>query len=99
MKETADADDLTKVWGIGPVFAEALVAAGIDTFAKLADAEIDALRGIIDADTKKSAESVNEETWAAQARLAAAGDWDGLQAFIDEQKAEGGTTSAPAEDA
>ncbi|MEM6325740.1 MAG: 50S ribosomal protein L17 [Bacteroidota bacterium] len=95
--EATEADDLTKIWGIGPVFAEALTAGGIGTFSALAEADIETLRGIIDTDTKKSADSVNEETWAAQARLAADGDWDGLQAFIDEQKAEGGSSSAPAE--
>ena len=35
-KETAKADDLKKIEGAGPKAAEALVNAGVDTFAKLA---------------------------------------------------------------
>ncbi|GMQ85795.1 MAG: hypothetical protein BMS9Abin07_1363 [Acidimicrobiia bacterium] len=39
----ADPDDLTAVKGIGPVYAERLVAAGYDTFATLVAAGADAV--------------------------------------------------------
>jgi large subunit ribosomal protein L17 len=91
-------DDLTRIFGVGPVFATALRGAGIDTFEKLAGADLDTLRGVIDRGTKTSDEAANEETWATQARLAAAGDWDGLAAFAEEQKAAGGTTHHPSDD-
>ena len=89
----AESDDLTKVWGIGPVFAKALAGKGIATFAALAEADLDTLRAAIGEGSKSADTSVNEETWADQARLAAAGDWDGLAAYIDSLK--GGATPAP----
>ena len=39
------ADDLTGVKGIGPVYAERLVEAGITTFAELANADVAAVAG------------------------------------------------------
>jgi predicted flap endonuclease-1-like 5' DNA nuclease len=41
-------DDLTRVSGIGPVFAARLRAAGIDSFAKLADSDDATLAEIAD---------------------------------------------------
>lgn len=75
-KKKANAgDDLTKVEGIGPKMSKALIAAGIDTFAKLAQTSEEALREIISA---AGMSSPSLPTWAEQAALAAAGDWDGL---------------------
>lgn len=74
---TAEADDLTKLEGVGKKMAAALVAGGFDTFAKIAAASEDELRHAIEAAGMKLAPSLG--TWAEQARLAAAGDWDGLQ--------------------
>ena len=91
------ADDLTKLWGIGPVFAGALNDAGIATFADLADANLDALRAAINAGSETSDEAANEETWSEQARLAVAGDWAGLDAYIETLKEEGGTAHTPPE--
>jgi predicted flap endonuclease-1-like 5' DNA nuclease len=39
------ADDLTEVKGIGPVYAQRLVDAGITSFAMLANADVDAVAG------------------------------------------------------
>ena len=39
------ADDLTEVKGIGPVYAQRLVDAGITSFAKLANADVAAVAG------------------------------------------------------
>jgi len=44
-KPSAGPDDLTAVKGIGPVYAERLAAAGIDSFAALASASADAAGG------------------------------------------------------
>ena len=92
------ADDLTKVWGVGPVFAAALNDAGITTFAQLAAADLDALRTAIAEGSNASDESANEETWAQQARLLANGDTDGHAAFVERLKA-GETPEAPAAEA
>lgn len=73
---STEPDDLTRIEGIGPKYAEILVAAGIDSFAKLAQMSEDAIATTIqDGGGRKSASIA---TWAEQARLAAAGDWDGL---------------------
>jgi predicted flap endonuclease-1-like 5' DNA nuclease len=55
------ADDLTQVKGIGPVYAERLVDAGITTFAELADADVAAVAG-----AARVSESV-AESWLEQA--------------------------------
>jgi large subunit ribosomal protein L21 len=74
-------DDLTKIEGVGPKYQDALRAAGIDTYAKLAAASIDAIRNAAKAAGLRNTRSM--ETWAEQAKLAAAGDWDGLARFQD----------------
>ncbi|MEL6307985.1 MAG: ATP synthase F1 subunit gamma [Chloroflexota bacterium] len=80
--ESTDPDDLTKIEGIGPKMSGALIAFGIDTFAKLADATEDDLRQAIDEAGMRFAPSL--VTWAEQASFAAKGDWDGLDALQDE---------------
>jgi hypothetical protein len=75
----AAADDLTKIEGIGPKMQAALKAAGITTFARLAQASEDELRAAIEAAGMRFAPSA--KTWAEQAAFAARGDWDGLAAF------------------
>lgn len=74
-------DDLTVVEGIGPKIAAALVAAGIDTFDKLAHASEDDLRKALEAASLRFAPSL--PTWAKQAAYAAQGDFDGLKAYQD----------------
>ncbi|NNF56724.1 MAG: 50S ribosomal protein L17 [Rhodothermaceae bacterium] len=96
-KDANAADDLTKIWGIGPVFASALNDADITTFAQLAEADLDALRAAINTGSETSDEAANEETWSEQARLAVAGDWEGLEAYIETLKDEGGTAHTPPE--
>ena len=77
--EPAAPDDLTKIEGIGPKMNAALNAAGITTFARLAQASEEELRAAIEAAGMRFAPSVS--TWAEQAAYAARGDWDGLAAF------------------
>ena len=77
-------DDLKVVEGIGPKSSGVLQSAGISTFAQLANTDVEQLRQIlVDADLTRLADP---GTWPEQAALAAAGDWDGLQALQDSLK-------------
>jgi len=69
-------DDLTRLEGIGPMYAERLRNSGITTFAQLAEADENALATIISAPAWRR---INFASWIEQARLAAAGDTTGLQ--------------------
>ena len=69
-------DDLKKIEGIGPKIEGLLQAAGIVTFAQLAEADPSRLLEILHAAGLR----VNDpSTWPEQARLAASGDWEALQ--------------------
>jgi predicted flap endonuclease-1-like 5' DNA nuclease len=74
--QASEPDDLTRIEGIGPKFAEMLQSAGITTFAQLADLTAERIIEIIRSAGGRKAASM--ETWAEQAKLAAAGDWDAL---------------------
>ncbi|MGI5246092.1 helix-hairpin-helix domain-containing protein [Dactylosporangium sp. CA-139066] len=69
-------DDLKRIEGIGPKMSGALVAAGIRTYAQLADADVDTLRAAIEAAGLRFAPSI--VTWARQARHLADGDEEGF---------------------
>lgn len=69
-------DDLTRIEGIGPKMAAALISAGLDTFGKVAAASEDDLRTAIEAAGMRFSPSL--VTWSAQARFAAEGDWTGF---------------------
>jgi predicted flap endonuclease-1-like 5' DNA nuclease len=77
----AQPDDLTVVEGIGPKMNAALNAAGIHTFAQLANTDVASIHAAIEAAGMRFAPSV--PTWAEQAAFAAKGDWDGLKVFQD----------------
>jgi len=72
-------DDLARLEGIGPKMAAALVAAGIDSFDRLANASEDQIRAAVKAGGLRFAPSL--PTWSQQATYAAKGDWDGLAAY------------------
>lgn len=76
-------DDLTKVEGIGPKASEALVKAGVDTFAKLAAKTADEIKEILTEESTTLSHLVTT-TWPKQAELAAAGKWDELKVWQDE---------------
>jgi large subunit ribosomal protein L21 len=76
-------DDLVIIEGIGPKAAEALVAAGIDTFAKLAAATVDTINAALDASASK-VQHLDPQTWAQQSQLAADGKMDELKKLQDE---------------
>lgn len=82
-KTTVKADDLTKIEGVGPKIAEALAAAGLDTFSKVAASNADAIKAILDAAEGNFA-AHDPGTWADQAKLAAEGKWDELKKWQDE---------------
>ncbi|MEN9852246.1 MAG: ribosomal protein [Candidatus Parcubacteria bacterium] len=74
------ADDITIIEGLGPKAAEALILAGIDTFAKLAAASKEEIEAILEASASK-VQHLDPSTWSAQAALAADGKMDELKAL------------------
>ncbi|MDO4782610.1 MAG: 50S ribosomal protein L21 [Capnocytophaga felis] len=81
--KSTKADDLKKIEGIGPKASEALVAAGVDTFAKLAKKSADEIKTIL-TEASSTLAHLDPQTWAAQAQLAADGKWDELKKWQDE---------------
>jgi large subunit ribosomal protein L17 len=81
--EAAAGDNLTKIEGIGPKTAEALNAAGINTFAELAAKSAEEVKSILDA-AEGNFNLADPGTWAQQAQLAADGKWDELKTLQDE---------------
>ncbi|GJH41043.1 50S ribosomal protein L21 [Capnocytophaga sp. HP1101] len=81
--KSAKADDLKKIEGIGPKAAEALVTAGVDTFAKLAKKSAEDIKTIL-SEASSTLAHLDPQTWAAQAKLAADGKWDELKKWQDE---------------
>lgn len=87
-KET---DDLVKIEGIGPKVSKTLKDAGITTFQALANTSVEDIQKVLsDAGLKM----MDATSWPEQAKLAAAGDWDGLKAMQDELS--GGRAASPA---
>ena len=84
-KETVTADDLKKVEGIGPKVAEALQAAGINSFAELASKSAEEVKTILDA-AEGNFSAQDPATWPEQAAMAAAGEWDKLKQWQDKLK-------------
>ena len=75
----AVADNLTKIEGIGPKIAGVLNDAGITTFEALAAQSAENLRAILAGKV-----AATPTTWPRQAAMAAAGEWDALNAWQDE---------------
>ncbi len=84
-KKTTGADDLTKIEGVGPKIAELLTKGGIVTFADLAKAKTETLKGILEAAGKRY-QMHDPSTWASQAALAAKADWAKLEKLQGELK-------------
>jgi predicted flap endonuclease-1-like 5' DNA nuclease len=81
---SVDPDDLTQIEGIGPKMSNALIAAGITTFAQLARTPETELRAAVEAAGMRLAPSL--PTWAEQASFAAGGSWAGLDDLQAELK-------------
>jgi hypothetical protein len=82
-EEKKSADDLTKLEGIGPKVEKVLNEAGFMSFADLAHAEAAKVQEKLDA---AGMQYMNPEGWIEQAKLAAAGDTEGLAKLQDELK-------------
>ncbi len=80
------AEDLTRIEGVGPMYAEALLASGYATYASVAAATVEQLHAV--ADEAGMSKSASMETWAQQAQLLADGDEEGIKALQD--KLDGG---------
>ncbi len=80
-KNKDGSDNLLIVEGIGPKFNEALLKAGINTFAKLAASSEDQLKGAIQAAGLSFAPSLS--TWAEQSGLLARGDMAAFKVLTD----------------
>ncbi len=84
-KAKVEADDLTKVEGIGPKAAEALVAAGIVTFADLSKGDAEKIKTILTEASSRMAH-LDPTSWPKQAKMAADGKWDELKEWQDNTK-------------
>ena len=73
-----EVDDLQRILGIGPKTVARLQAEGINSFAQLAALDVEQLRGLLGVAAGRARQL---ETWPAQARLAAWGDWEALGVF------------------
>ena len=76
-------DDLTKLEGVGPKVAKILNEAGYVSFADLAKADAAEVDKVLDANRLQMLDSAG---WIEQAKLAAAGDMEGLAKLQDELK-------------
>lgn len=83
--ESAKADDLKKIEGIGPKIAEILSGNGIDTFGKLAATEAEKIKEIL-AEAGNRYKMHDPTTWPQQSQLAADGKWEELEKLQDELK-------------
>jgi len=80
-------NDLTTIEGIGPKSAEALVAAGIDTWEKLGNTMASKIKEVLDA-ADGNFGMMDPGTWPTQAKMAHEGKWALLKAWQD--KLDGG---------
>ncbi len=85
--EVIEPDDLRVIEGIGPKISDILNENGILTYAQLAETDVDDLRAIL-TDAGSRFRLADPTTWPQQAKFAAEGDWDGLQAL--QQSLKGG---------
>ncbi len=79
----ASADDLKKIEGVGPKIAEILANGGLETFAKVAASDADAIKALLEAAGSRY-RMHDPTTWPKQAGLAAEGKWDELKKWQDE---------------
>jgi predicted flap endonuclease-1-like 5' DNA nuclease len=84
LRARLEPDDLTPIEGIGSKIENLLRIAGIYTYAQLATTDVDRLRQILaEADLAALADPT---TWPEQAKLAADGKWEALEALKEELK-------------
>jgi large subunit ribosomal protein L20 len=83
----AEGDDLKIIEGIGPKIAELFIAAGVSTFAQLAETSVERMKEVLVGGGSRYANH-DPGTWAQQAKLAAEGKIDELKAL--QEKLDGG---------
>jgi predicted flap endonuclease-1-like 5' DNA nuclease len=86
-EELPEPDDLKRIEGIGPKISSVLQAAGITTFAQLADADADQLRQVVEEADPRLLRLADPTSWPEQASLAATGEWEAFDALLKELKA------------
>jgi len=79
----AEADDLTKIEGIGPKVKEMLTGKGIPTFAALSTTDAAKIKEIL-TEAGGVYQAMDPTTWPEQAKMAAEGKWDELKKWQDE---------------
>lgn len=79
----SEPDDLTRIEGIGPKINQLLGAAGISTYAQLADADIDFIDSKLD---EAGITFAHPGTWPEQAKFASEGKWEELETLQDSMK-------------
>ncbi len=79
--KSSEADDLTKIEGIGPKTVEALNAKDISTYVDLAGSKVGDLRDILE---EAGLKRYDPKSWSKQARLARDEKWDELKVLQDE---------------
>lgn len=75
-------DDLKIVEGVGPKIEELLKAGGITTLEIMGDTSADRIKEILH-EAGSRYQMHDPSTWPAQAKIAAAGDWDALKEYQD----------------
>ncbi len=75
-------DDLKIVEGVGPKIEELLKAGGIPTLEAMGDTSADRIKEIL-SEAGSRYQMHDPTTWPAQAKIAAAGDWDALKEYQD----------------
>jgi len=78
---SAEPDDLKRIEGVGPKIEGVLQAAGIKTFAQLAETDADRIEQILKDANVNLANLFDPTTWPKQAKIAARGKWDALAKY------------------
>lgn len=81
-----DPDNLTKIEGIGPKAAEALVNAGVESYDILSKTKPEKIKNILTEASSRMAH-LDPTSWPKQAKMAANGKWDELKEWQDKAKA------------
>jgi len=79
-------DDFSNIAGIGPKVSAVLRSAGINTYAKLATADVDRLTEILEKENPSLLRLTDPATWPEQAKLASEEDWEALSALQESLK-------------
>jgi predicted flap endonuclease-1-like 5' DNA nuclease len=79
-------DDLKRIEGIGPKLSSVLQEAGVTTFAQLAEMKVGRIEQILEEADPRLLRLADPSSWPEQAALAAAGEWDAMEALQNQLK-------------